>query len=62
MFQDFSCFVTRLKSIQRQKARSQEWVPRELKAADLVQGDRDEILEVICKITTTPEGNYKQGL
>lgn len=61
MSQGFFCCVTRIKGIQRQKARSQEWVPKELKAAALVQGDREEFLQMICKITTLPERNLKRG-
>lgn len=34
---------------------------KELKAAALVQGDREEFLQMICKITTLPERNLKRG-
>ena len=34
---------------------------KELKAAVLVQGDREEFLQMICKITTLPERNLKRG-
>lgn len=57
----FSYCVICLKSIQRQKARSQEGVPRELKAAGPVQGDGKHFLEMIYKITTILERNLKRG-
>lgn len=51
-----------LKDIQKPMARSQERVRRELKFAKLVQGDRKEVLEMICKITTMPVRNLEEGL
>lgn len=32
----------------------------ELKAAALAQGDREELLQILCKITTLPERNLKR--
>lgn len=34
---------------------------RELKAADLVQGEREDVLKMICKITTTAVRNLRRG-
>lgn len=50
-----------LQSMNRQKAKSQEEGRRGLQAAHLVQGDREDFFEMICKIPVIPARSLEGG-